>query len=609
MKISVTHGLDSLLCLNSGRGSRSSVVRNPALRKVIRAFCGNRHHARVAVTAACGLEVFCAMAVANPPTFLLMPLQLAGNNSVQIVGISNDGTIIAGIGSCTGCGGVPSVGFSWNSVGNPTVISRPVGSSGLSVLGLSGDGTVVLGFSTGLSEPVYGHGWTWTAGGGFQFLVIPPGTRHGLEPKGMSSDGGVIAVDRGVLGVPSVNDGRDWYGAARYVDGATTQLTPLTYFFNGHSLIRENHAYGVSRDGSTVFGSSDTEATTGDRVNRAVKWTGTNLPQILPLLPGSPAAAGGYAFAASDSGSTIIGIETAPPGTPNSSNYMLAIRWRDGLAAEELPNPNTTGSRWMRPTGCSADGATVIGNYGASNAGGPGFIWTPENGTQDLRALAISLGAPVPSEVTLLNLQAISPDGLVIAGTTNWSTYQAFILNLRPTAATISHQPNSVQTCPSGGVMFSVGATGGGMLTYQWQWSRVDGDGLWTRVVDGANLGEDGSTLFEAVGANTPEVMIAPPTESGSFPSGVREDRIMTRCVVANAIGSVASDAAMLTVCACLECPADFSQDGGIDGADVAAFFAAWEGGDCTADVNADGGVDGSDVDTFFAAWEAGGCG
>ncbi|MCX5691786.1 MAG: S8 family serine peptidase, partial [Planctomycetota bacterium] len=55
-------------------------------------------------------------------------------------------------------------------------------------------------------------------------------------------------------------------------------------------------------------------------------------------------------------------------------------------------------------------------------------------------------------------------------------------------------------------------------------------------------------------------------------------------------------------------CPADFNQDGGVDGADVDAFFAAWEAGEATADVNQDGGVDGSDINVFFAAWEAGGC-
>ncbi len=55
-------------------------------------------------------------------------------------------------------------------------------------------------------------------------------------------------------------------------------------------------------------------------------------------------------------------------------------------------------------------------------------------------------------------------------------------------------------------------------------------------------------------------------------------------------------------------CYADFNQDGGIDGSDVDAFFAAWEAGGAGADVNQDGGVDGPDVEMFFAQWEAGGC-
>ena len=55
-------------------------------------------------------------------------------------------------------------------------------------------------------------------------------------------------------------------------------------------------------------------------------------------------------------------------------------------------------------------------------------------------------------------------------------------------------------------------------------------------------------------------------------------------------------------------CAADFNQDGGVDGADINAFFEAWEAGEGTADVNLDGGVAGADVDAFFLVWEAGGC-
>ncbi|MBX3408378.1 MAG: M36 family metallopeptidase [Phycisphaeraceae bacterium] len=55
-------------------------------------------------------------------------------------------------------------------------------------------------------------------------------------------------------------------------------------------------------------------------------------------------------------------------------------------------------------------------------------------------------------------------------------------------------------------------------------------------------------------------------------------------------------------------CIADFNGDGGVDGADVEAFFLAWEIGESQADVNEDGGVDGADVEVFFIAWESGEC-
>lgn len=55
-------------------------------------------------------------------------------------------------------------------------------------------------------------------------------------------------------------------------------------------------------------------------------------------------------------------------------------------------------------------------------------------------------------------------------------------------------------------------------------------------------------------------------------------------------------------------CYADFNQDGGVDGADIEAFFLAWEAGDPAADVNENGGVDGMDVETFFLSWQEGGC-
>jgi hypothetical protein len=53
-------------------------------------------------------------------------------------------------------------------------------------------------------------------------------------------------------------------------------------------------------------------------------------------------------------------------------------------------------------------------------------------------------------------------------------------------------------------------------------------------------------------------------------------------------------------------CLGDFNGDGGVDGDDVVAFFAAWDSGAARADVNGDGGVDGDDVILFFSRWDSG---
>lgn len=55
-------------------------------------------------------------------------------------------------------------------------------------------------------------------------------------------------------------------------------------------------------------------------------------------------------------------------------------------------------------------------------------------------------------------------------------------------------------------------------------------------------------------------------------------------------------------------CIADFNADGGIDGADVEAFFEAWTAAQPDADTNQDGGIDGGDVEQVFTLWSQGGC-
>lgn len=49
-------------------------------------------------------------------------------------------------------------------------------------------------------------------------------------------------------------------------------------------------------------------------------------------------------------------------------------------------------------------------------------------------------------------------------------------------------------------------------------------------------------------------------------------------------------------------CPADWNDDGGVDGDDVIAFFGDWDVSN--ADFNEDGGTDGDDVIAFFGRWD-----
>ncbi|MBS0195519.1 MAG: hypothetical protein JSR77_02060 [Planctomycetes bacterium] len=158
--------------------------------------------------------------------------------------------------------------------------------------------------------------------------------------------------------------------------------------------------------------------------------------------------------------------------------------------------------------------------------------------------------------------------------------------------------PSEVTSCFLSEVRFSVDAAGTGLFGYRWQW-RIEGPSAWVDVVDGENIDpRSGEPSFVATGSGIREIGVEPIGMSFAVAGPRRE----FRAVVSNACGSRASNPARLTICI-----GEFNCDGGTDGADVEAFFAAWEAGLEVADVNVDGGVDGLDLATFFAAWE-GGC-
>ena len=96
-------------------------------------------------------------------------------------------------------------------------------------------------------------------------------------------------------------------------------------------------------------------------------------------------------------------------------------------------------------------------------------------------------------------------------------------------------------------------------------------------------------------------------TQQLNFHLVAASDAGLYHCVILNPCETLLSARAFLLVDS-TACAADYNDDGGVDGADVDAFFADWSEGSPFADVNLDGGVDGADVDEFFIVWAAGGC-
>jgi hypothetical protein len=139
-------------------------------------------------------------------------------------------------------------------------------------------------------------------------------------------------------------------------------------------------------------------------------------------------------------------------------------------------------------------------------------------------------------------------------------------------------------------------------------------------VGDGADLGRSqrivgsGDLLdFDGDGAGDFRVYDLPESVVAGPGIDLGDDgKVVTRISLEPLAGGTRFDA-VVRFCydhcsACPPCAADYNQDGGVDGADIASFFPDWEASASCADVNQDGGVDGSDIEAFFNVWAAGGC-
>ncbi len=128
-----------------------------------------------------------------------------------------------------------------------------------------------------------------------------------------------------------------------------------------------------------------------------------------------------------------------------------------------------------------------------------------------------------------------------------------------------------------------------------------DGNGSELVTLDGSGSSDPDGTIVNYRWMEGPTVLAngASPTAQVTLSVGVH-NIILT---VTDNDGDTDDDTLVVTVEAG-SCPADWDGSGGVDGDDIAAFFADWQVGN--ADIDNSGGTDGDDITFFFARWQAG---
>jgi len=465
------------------------------------------------------------------------------------LGINADGSAV--VGYCSPTSGIRAV--RWTASGGLQNLGVVPG--GLRSLGfaISGDGATVTGMSV-----ISGGGrvFQWTAGSGMFDLGSLPGQNvsYGFA---ISADGQIIAG-----GTSSGGDGH----ALRWTDGIMEDLGTLPGDA-GAAL------YGLSADGLAGAGYSRTGTT-----EQAVYWTRDGGMIGLGFLPGGTES---EAEAISGDGRVVTGYSDGTAGTH-------AFRWTAAGGMQDLST--VAGRVTSYGLAINADGSAIAGNdeVGA-------FLWTADGGMMDLRTYLLANGVDL-SNWTLSHCRGISADGTALAGEGRFNGQsRGWVVRGLPSlcAPHITSEPADSSSCRFMPTRFSVGVAGAGVRSYEWQIEEAPG--AWIA------LGEDplpmacgGSARATGAASAEADIAIRPCPLQSAF---------RVRCVITNSCGSTTSSPALLTVCT-----ADYNCDGGVDGADVEAFFIDWESGIDSADVNSDGGVDGADVEAFYVPWEAGGC-
>lgn len=311
---------------------------------------------------------------------LIGVLALPGGGGIYPTAISADGAFVVGESSSS----FGTRAFRWTAAGGLEdlgIIDTGVSSA----YGVSNDGATVVGRSGFIAED---RAFRWSSGSGMTQLLTQRAVANGI-----SGDGSVIVGEFSIAVGGAVRAFRSLPGGGFQSLGT---LDPAN--------LASSIAYGVSRDGSMIFGASGTgEPGFGPNVSSNFRWRQSTGMVAIPNLPG---ATGTISTDSSQSGDVISGYAYINSG-------INAVRW---TAAGQIEDLGRLPGSWSTLAECISDNGRVIGGYAGTDNGNAAFLWTPDLGYIDLTAELAARGVNM-SQWRLDNVTALSADGSTITGT------------------------------------------------------------------------------------------------------------------------------------------------------------------------------------------------
>ncbi len=486
--------------------------------------------------------------------------------------------------------------FVYRNTTNSSAGSTLLGSTAsTSFADASGVGGIVYYYFVRASNDCGTSGYSASNAGSEQYSPAAP---TGVAASDGTACNGVVVTWNSVLNADTYNLYRNTVnnsgtsslvtsGIAGTSTTDTTAVANTTYFY----WVRSNNVCGLSgySASNSGFRASTLGAPTGV--------TASDGPFCTPGITVSwnaVAGANSYGVRRSTSNNILTSSLVATIGAP-------VVTYTDNTAAV-----GTTYYYWVFANNLCGGGAFSASDSG--NRGGTPLAPVGVNATDGTRCNSVSISWAASTGATSYQIFRNTVNNSGTSVQIGNSAASPFVDNTVVGSTTYFYWVRAFSPCGTSGFSSSNSGFGGTSVGFDQHPADVtvfEGqDASFSVVIGGATAYQwlrNGLTISNGPkydGTNTPNLTIFACEQS---------DEANYSCFVRTPCGNVTSNNGLLTVDE-LPCPADFNQDGGIDGSDVQAFYDAWESGFAEADVNFDGGVDGNDVDYFFERWEAGGC-